>query len=349
MSANLARRDFLNPARFAAKSTAADELSKQRIPTVTLRREAMACMFEIQLAADDPGRECAARAFDRIDELEAQLTVYRDDSEVSAINRDAAEKAIAVEPALFELLCRCDHWTKLTNGAFDITSSPLIRAWGFMRRRGRVPTAAEIADAMRVTGMDKVILNTDVRTIQFVSPGVEINLGSVGKGFAIDLIANEFKSRSLRSALLSAGHSSVLALGKPAWDTAWQVELRDPRAEDACLATARLFDNALSTTSSAQQFFEHEGKRYGHVLNPTTGWPATGVLQATALAEDAATAEALSTAFFVNGVEWTRGFCLRHPKVSGLLLPDQPEAKPFIFDNSHVISLPKASESKAPR
>lgn len=354
MNEPLGRRDFLRPGNFlpSAVGTARqrdDEVPVDRIPTVTFRREAMACMFEIQIAADEACREWAARAFDWIDDLESQLTVYRDDSEVSIVNREAYENAIPIEPALFDLLSRCRQWTTATDGAFDITAGPLIRTWGFLRRQGRLPTEIEIADAMRLVGMDNVELQESDQSIRFAKPGVEINLGSVGKGFALDRVAVRLKECGLNGGLLSAGHSSVLAVGTPTWDTAWQVELRDPHSESRAAAIVRLKDRALSTTGSSQQFFEFEGRRFSHVLDPRTGWPANGVAQATAIANDAATAEAVSTAFFVNGIEWTRDYCLRNPEVSALLIAENSSANPSVFDASRSIILPTTGEAKAPR
>ncbi|HEY8460298.1 MAG TPA: FAD:protein FMN transferase, partial [Blastocatellia bacterium] len=177
----------------------------------------MACRFEVTLPLEDQGGVSAAsQALDEVDKLEDQLTIFRQSSEVSLINREAAAGPVRVEQSLFSLLLLCSELCRETGGAFDIASGPLSRCWGFLRRQGRIPELNEIEEAKALAGADKLLLDCESRTVRFARPGVEINLGSVGKGYALDRIAAMMRKR-VRSALLSSGSSSFLAIGSDVW------------------------------------------------------------------------------------------------------------------------------------
>jgi FAD:protein FMN transferase len=301
---------------------------------VHVAREAMACRFEVTVPQTEPrGISAANEALDEIERLEAQLTVYRGSSEVSYINRNAAEVALTVEPRLFELLLLSQKLHSETGGAFDITASPLIRCWGFLHRTGRIPDPDELASARQRVGMSRVLLNTADRTVRFAKPGMEINLGSIGKGYALDQVAAKLRSRGVRNALLSAGSSSVVAVGGP--DGGWMVGVRHPRNAGARVATLKLKDAAMATSGAGEQYFVAEGKRYGHILDPRSGAPARGTAGVTVIASSGAIADALSTAFFVGGCELAETYCRDHPDVMALIVPESSSAGPRVF-GSHA-------------
>jgi thiamine biosynthesis lipoprotein len=289
---------------------------------VSLSAPAMACEFVIQFPTTQPDRTLAMEAFDWIERLENQLSVYRESSELSSINETACSGPVRVEPTLFRLLQRCRHWWEASDGAVDVTAGPLIKAWGFYQRQGKVPAGEELADALGRIGMDQVRFDHVQRTVQYLRPGMEINLGAVGKGFALDTVAGRLRRVGYRELLLGAGASSILSVGRPPWDDAWTIDLRHPLTRSRPIALVQLKDAAVSTSGVSEQNFEADGRRLGHVLDPRTGRPATGMLQTTALADDAAEAEALSTAFFVNGVAWSEEYCRRHHEVGALLIPE---------------------------
>lgn len=293
---------------------------------IRLRRQAMACMFELQIPALLAGRRDVAKAFELIDAIEQQLTVYRDDSEVSRLNQRAATEPVRVEPLLFGLLERCRRYWDETEGAFDITSGPLIRTWGFLRRQGRVPTDDEIAECAACVGMHLIELNRRNRSIRFSKPGMELNFGAIGKGYALDRSARFLRGCGIEAALMSGGHSSVVAIGKPQWDDGWRVDVADPLNLDRTIATLVLKDQAIATSGLASQSFVVGGERYGHILDPRTGRPAKNALQVTACAPSASRAEALSTAFFVKGFDWTAEHCRRHQEL-GVLYISEPVSK----------------------
>lgn len=289
---------------------------------VRVSRRAMATTFEVALPFGTPDAVPAAEAaLDLIDDLEDQLTVYRDHSEVSRLNAGAADRPVTLEPRLFDLLARCAGWTRETDGAFDIAAGALVRAWGFYRREGRVPTAREQADAMHRTGMRHVVL--DAGAIRFRVPGLELNLGAVGKGYALDRAAELLRREwGVRSALLHGGSSSVLAVGTPPDDLrGWPINLRHP-TQDRSLGTVYLADRGLGTSAATFQFFEYNGRRYGHLLDPRTGRPAAGTASASVTAPTAAEADAMSTAAFVAGAAAAERLTRTRPHLGAVVLAD---------------------------
>jgi thiamine biosynthesis lipoprotein len=313
-------------------------------------RRAMATLFEILFPIQTGNAPAAANeCFDLVDELEAQLTIYRDDSEVSRLNRRAADESVEVEPRLFDLLITAERLTARTWGAFDVTAGPLIKTWGFFRREGRMPTPAERQEALDRVGMRHVQLNSMSRTVRFSQPGVEINLGSIGKGFALDRAVEVLDQRGISSALLHAGGSSVRAMGRqPGEERGWSVGIRHPWEEGRRIATVYLQDRALGTSAATFQHFEYNKRRLGHLLDPRSGRPADGIASATALAPTAAEADALATAFFILGVEKTRLFCAAHPTVGAVLLPDGAELPVLIGTAADEVSLPLAPAGITP-
>jgi thiamine biosynthesis lipoprotein len=287
---------------------------------IRVHRRAMACRFEVVLSAKDTRFVADANEMlGEADRLEASLTVFRETSDLVHINRTAASEPVPVSGELFDLLTHCAHLHAATSGAFDVTSTPLSRCWGFLKREGRLPAPDAIDRARSLVGMDAVALDPLRRTVRFTRPGIELNLGSIGKGFAVQSIADRLAARGVEHALVSAGASSVLALGGRG--RGWVVDVTSRQASRR-LARLRLRNCALGTSGAGEQFIEVEGRRYGHVLDPRTGWPASGVLSASVVTTDAASADALATAFFIGGLELAREYCATHERTLALITPE---------------------------
>jgi thiamine biosynthesis lipoprotein len=287
-------------------------------------RRAMACEFAVQYhAADGPAAtDAMLAAFDMIDQLETQLTIYRDQSDIISINRTAAQQPVAVEPQLFALLELCAWLYEETGWAFDLTSSALSRVWGFLRREGRVPTEAEVAAALAAVGQDKVVLNASQQTVRFLDPAVEINVNAVGKGYALDRAAQLLAERGVNDYLWHGGNSSVLARGRDREDDGWgwRIAVPHPHGPGEIVGVITLVNQALGTSGAGTQFFVADGRRYGHLIDPRTGWPAEDVYTATVVAATAAEADALSTAFYVMGPGETAEYCAAHEDVAAVLV-----------------------------
>ncbi len=290
-------------------------------PTVRVQTRAMACEFAVVMNPGPPRQVMlASDALDMIHALEAQMTVYRPQSELSQLNRRAAAEPVAVEQTLFDLLLQARDISEETGGAFDPTSGPLISLWRQCRGEGRIPTPAEIADMLAIVGMHHVHFDPDQRTITFDRPGVELNLGAIGKGHAVDRAAAFLLQEGLDAWLIHGGYSSVLVRGPHAGRDGWPVGLRNPLLPHERLGTLMLCDQALSTSGSNVQYFRHAGQRYGHILDPRTGWPPSHLLSVSVVAPTAAAADALSTAFFVAGVENSLRYCDNHPEIGAIFV-----------------------------
>jgi FAD:protein FMN transferase len=304
---------------------------------IRVHRTAMACRFEVVLRDRDAAQIAAARAaLDEADRLEALMTVFRDTSALVRINRTARDGAVRAEPELFEILQLSSRMHAATGGAFDITSTPLSRCWGFLRREGRLPPFDEIEAARARVGMEHVELDPARHTIHFRRPGIELNLGAIGKGFALDCMAQLLRSRGCRQAVLSAGGSSVVAIGGasgPALSAVegWTIDLRSRQLTRGRIARLRLRDGALATSGAGEQFVDVNGTRYGHVLDPRTGWPAAGVISASVVARDAAVADALSTACLIAGESLAARYCAAHPETLVLLTLDDGSERYRVF------------------
>jgi thiamine biosynthesis lipoprotein len=287
-------------------------------------RRAMACEFVIEHHAADGSlaADAALEALDLIERIEDQLSIYRDHTEVANLNRHAAEDGVEVEPGLFSLIQQCRRLHEQTGGAFDFTSGPLSRAWGFFQRAGRVPGADELAAARELVGAQFVELNDSRFSVRFLKPGVEINFNSIGKGYALDRAAAHLESMGLADFLCHGGRSSVLARGRDRSGryNGWGVAVPHPLKPEGQVGEIQLVDNALGTSGSGTQFFEHEGRRFGHLIDPRTGQPTEGVYTATAVASTAAEADALATAFYIMGPGGASEYCAAHDDVGAVLV-----------------------------
>jgi thiamine biosynthesis lipoprotein len=288
----------------------------------------MGSYFEVRLGANTPGAvELTGRALDLIDELESQLTVYRDDSEVSRLNATAHLGPVEVEPGLFGLLERAVALGQATGGAYDVTAGALSVAWGFFRGPRRVPDPATLADARARTGQDYLRLDPSLRTVAFDRPGVVINLGSIGKGYAIDRAVDVIRDHWWpTTALVHGGRSSLYALGSPPgrFGDRWEIAVRNPLRPESPLGVVRLRNRGLGTSGTDFQKFEAAGRVFGHILDPRTGEPALGPAGVTVLAPTAADADALSTAFYLLGAEAAANYVSEHPEVGALFVEEGP-------------------------
>jgi len=339
------RRDFMRPRQLARSAGQVFGAPEERpgedppsgrpdVALLRVARPAMATTFEVLVPYGTArGLEAAEAALNEVDRLEAQLTVYRESSEVSRMNRLAGVMAVPIQEGLYGLLALAARITRETGGAYDISTGALIKAWGFYRRCQRVPSAAERAEVLSRVGMGYVVLDREGQTVRYLRRGLEINLGSIGKGYALDRAAALLRGDwNLTAGLLHGGHSSVYAIGSaPGDERGWAVGIRHPWDAARRIAVVRLRDGALGTSAATFQHLEYQGRKLGHLLDPRTGWPAEAVAGASAVAPTAAEADALATAFFVLGVEGTRAYCAEHPAVGAVLLPQGDAAEPVVI------------------
>ncbi|MGB0595457.1 MAG: FAD:protein FMN transferase [Rubripirellula sp.] len=282
-------------------------------------RRAMATEFVVILpAAHADAVEVAVSALELLDSIEQSLTIYRPDSEISRVNRMAFAEPVPVSDATFQLMQRAIRWSQRTNGGFDVTAGPLVEAWGFTTRSGKKPTEQAIEQARQRVGYEKIELSEPDRSVRFAAEGMSINLGAIGKGDALDQVAARLHRDGLHDFLIHGGNSSIIAAGDQVVgsELGWPVGVAHPTKPKHRLAGIRLRNQAIATSGSGKQFFHHRGRRYGHVIDPRTGYPAGDLLSLTVLMERASDADACATGLFVEGSERTENFT-----VDEVLLP----------------------------
>ncbi|MDO8588575.1 MAG: FAD:protein FMN transferase [Armatimonadota bacterium] len=273
---------------------------------ITLSRNAMATRFEIVLCGEDESRLRAAgeEALDEVERLDARLSAFRPDSEISDINVRAARESVRIDPSLFRLLRKTQRLNELTEGAFDITVGPLMQCWGLVQGKGRKPEAGELEAARRLTGMRHVVLDEASSSVRFDLEGVSLDLGAIGKGHAVQRAADILRDVGVSSALIHGGTSSVYGIGAPPDGPDWRVAIRHPAEPEKILAVAGLRDSSLSVSAAHGKSFTIHGIEYGHVIDPRTGYPSQNAVLAAVVGPNATEGDALSTALLVLGETW---------------------------------------------
>lgn len=301
-------------------------------PIVRLACRAMNTRFEVALWGREPAylTSVAEEALREVQALDAQLSFYRDDSDIRMLNVVAAHRPVTVEPRLFRLLQRARDLCVATDRAFDPAVAPLLQAWGFTGGGGRVPTDEELEAARRISGMDLLELDPEALTVRFTCEGVMLDLGAIGKGYAIERAAELMVDYEVPGALIHGGTSTVYAVGTQPDGSEWQIAVRDPTSPDAALMAVPLRDQALSVSASHGKSFTHAGEQYGHVLDPREGRPVRGVLLAAVRCASATDSDALSTALLVRGETFFSSLREIAPESAALVLTPCDDGPPRV-------------------
>ena len=270
--------------------------------------DAMGSTFSIVLYGHDRSRveEAVRSAFDEIGRIEGMLSAYRPGSELSEVNRLAGRQAVRVSSEFFRLLTACLENSRQTEGAFDITVGPLLKAWGFFRDKGgRLPEEEELAAALARVGYRHVRLDPRAQTVQFDNAGVEINAGGIGKGYAVDRAVEILKASGFDTALVAGAGSSICGLGAPPSEPkGWRIDIPDPKNPRRPAGTVFLRDMSISTSGNYEKSFWAGGRIYSHIIDPRTGIPAAGVALVSVVAPRALDSEAWTKPCFILGREW---------------------------------------------
>jgi thiamine biosynthesis lipoprotein len=264
-------------------------------------RAMMGTEVSVFLWSDDPktGNALLEEVFQEAVRIDHLMSTYRDDSEISKINRQAAQSDLEIGDELFELITQSIEISTLTGGAFDITYDSVGQHFDF--RRQQRPDAETTALELENINFRYLELNTAARTIGFTKNGVRINLGGIAKGYVVERGVDILRRSGVQNAIVTAGGDSRLLgdrRGRP-----WMVGIRDPRKDGKVAISVPLEDEAISTSGDYERFFEEDGVRYHHIIQPVTGAPAGEVHSATVFGPDAVFTDALSTSVFVMGVD----------------------------------------------
>lgn len=258
--------------------------------------------------------EAIDAAFNRVDEIEKMASVTISTSDVNKINEAAGKEYIKVHPEIIHIIKTSVEYSKISNGAFDITVSPLIKLWGIGTDDERIPTDSEIKEKLALVNYNDISINEADSSVKLMKEGMSIDLGGVAKGFTADEIIKVFEKYGVKSAIINLGGSSIYTLGEKPDKTLWAIAIQHPRKEknEGNIGIVKLSQGALSTSGDYQRFFIKDGKRYHHILDTATGYPAdAGVMSNTIFINSNIDypnmiADILTKITFVSGVE--KGF-----------------------------------------
>lgn len=331
----LSRRALLRRAGAGALATVAGGLSLfpsrdadgQPLREFRQARYLMGTVAEIAVAAADQqiADRAMASGFQALRQVEQRMSIYQPTSELSRLNRLAAQTWVHTDAEILTVVAEALRLSRQSDGALDITILPLMRLWGFVQHAGRLPTLAELHATLPLVDYRHVYLDASRQAIHFDRTGVALDFGGIAKGFAVDKAVAAVLAQGADHALVNAG-GDLFALGTATAKTSWVVDLQHPHETDRSLATMRVHNRSVATSGNYEKYFEQHGKRYGHLIDPRTGYPVAEVASVTVLADTAMQADAISTAAFVLGPDQGLALLERLPHVEGLMAIGRPEA-----------------------
>ncbi len=304
------------------------------LPLRKLAFRAMATQCEIQYTA--PAGDAQAKRFEAAAEgwvhaFEAKFSRFQPGSIVSRINDAAGRDWVPVDPETEALLAMCDTLHFMTRGILDPSALPLIRIWNWKADPPAVPTAEAIASALRLVGWSKV--RREPGRVFLPEKGMALDFGGFGKEYAVDIVSLIAKDHGITDSLVDFGHD-LRASGAPPGRPAWHIGLEDPRSPGKTLGSVGLTGKSIASSGDYIRSFTIAGRRYGHIIDPRTGWPvANGCTQATVIAETCLQAGMLSTSAFISGVEKGLEMIRSVPGAEGIILTEHERAQTRGFFN----------------
>ena len=304
-------------------------------PALQLVRRAhyqMGTIFEISAYGkqEDARRTASAmeEAFAEIRRADEVMSNYRPDSDLMRLNEAGSSGFVPLPADLYALLQEAVKYSRLTGGAFDVTAGLLVEAWQQAAAQATLVSRRELLRLLPLAGDSRLVFDDEKQAVRFDRPGVRVDLGGIAKGWAVDRAAAVLRRHGIERALISAGSSTLYAIGSPPSQPGWEIGIRHPLAQDddvdenrheeKILATVSLKDEALSTSAGYEKPIEIQGKTYSHLLDPRSGIPAEGMLSATVISPTAVESDALSTGVFILGREQAAAL-LRRLKLSGIV------------------------------
>lgn len=290
----------------------------------TAARYLMGTPWEVKAYGSQESCEPALEAaLTEVDRLERLLSLYREDSELARINRSSETGGLKAHPEVLWLISEAVRYASLSEGAFDPTSGPLIRLWGFGSDGSKAipPEPSRIRETLTQIGFQNLVVDTATATLHRLQEGTEIDLGGIGKGYAVDRAAQVLKDHGIECALVSCG-STTYALGSPPGLEGWRIGIQHPRKPGKLLESILIRDQAISTSGDYERFFTYDGQRFVHILDPRTGYPVIGMASVTVVSPTALAADALSTAAFVLGTAQGKKLLEGLPGVEGFFVSE---------------------------
>ncbi len=300
------------------------------LPLIKMARPCLGTIVEITVADKDKPRGIVNRAikkaFTEIERIDDLLSRFKSESDIGRINADAYNRPTKVSPETISLIEKSIMFSQLSDGAFDITISPLMEIWGFEEKHKKhIPTAEQLKQALDKVGYQNIDIIKEEQSVFLAQPAMSLDLGGIAKGYAVDRAIAVLKQEGIESALVNAG-GDIYALGGRDKDKKWQIAVQRPRKKDTILTVLEIEDRAVVTSGDYQKYIEIDGRRYSHIINPKSGYPCSEVpASVTVLTEDCVSADALATALFVLGPQEGIGLVNQLENTEAIVVSSQEE------------------------
>jgi len=307
-------------------------IAQPQVRPVTFRTQTMGTWASLTLVTPDSAAVAglAHRSLLALHRVDSLMSNWTTTSEVARLNRESYDVAGPVDPEVMEVLLAARRIGRASGGAFDLTVEPLVRAWGFLGGTPRVPDADEIEKLLWGVGWRHVQLDSAAGTLLLAVESVRIDLGGIAKGHGVDQVAALLGEAGVTDALVDLS-GNMAVLGSPPGRDHWNIGIRDPAGDGPHLARLALTNTAVATSGNYEQFVSRDGHRYGHILDPRTGWPASGLESVTVVTTRAVDADGWATALLVMGPEAARELAARRDDLAVVLLERDPAGRLIVW------------------
>jgi thiamine biosynthesis lipoprotein ApbE len=328
-----------------------DEGREQELTLFKKAALSMGTVFEVSVyvANKYEAEEAFNDVFKEINRLDYLMSNYKEESELSKVNKNAASEPTTCDNELAYVIEQSLQYSDITDGAFDITIGPLMKKWGFFKEQGRVPNKEELKSVLKSVSYKNIIIGEEVKkslfrdpsivkTISFKHSGTQIDLGGIGKGYAVDMAIRVLKGNGINSALINFA-GNIYAYGTPPEKDSWVIGLQHPRKSERLLGSFEIRDKAVSTSGDYEKFFTIDGERYSHIIDPRTGSPVKGIVCVTIVTDNATRADALSTGVFVLGLDKGMDLIEKLSDVEGIIIYEDADSRLSIKASSGMEAL----------
>ncbi|MEM4248041.1 MAG: FAD:protein FMN transferase [Candidatus Nanoarchaeia archaeon] len=305
-------------------------------PKLVMSFPVMGTIAEIQFYGDEKRTQKAADIVKKkFDEIEKTFSIFDPASELAKLNSNAFNTPFQCSEQLWELINKARFFHKISDGAFDISCAPLMELWGFYRKQGQLPKKSEVESTLQRVGLDKIIFDDKNHSVQFTVPGMRLDFGGVAKGYAVDLATEAAKAAGIKAGIINLGGNLKCLEEPPPKKKAYTIGIRDPFNKNSVCGTVELLNKSCSTSGNYEKYVNIEGKRFTHIMNPSTGMPVENSISVTVITESACDADALSTSFFIQGEKILNKVLEHYPSIQILMITETQE-NPLEITNENI-------------
>ncbi|MCR4321002.1 MAG: FAD:protein FMN transferase [Candidatus Brocadiaceae bacterium] len=321
---------------FSPPSQGGGRGGKESISDIKLLKQTrmvMGTFAEVSIYSNDENTAGKAieESLDEMERMDRIMSNYKKESELSRLNKKAVKSPVPCNGELLDVIEQSQYYSELSGGAFDITVSPIVALWGFFREKGNMPPDKEIERLLPAVSYKNIVINKSNNpkkpaTIFLKNTQTQIDLGAIGKGYAVDKALEIIRKYGINNGCINLG-GNIYVLGTPPGKNAWKIGVQHPRDGNEILGYLELRNEATATSGDYERFFEFDGKRYSHIINPQTGRPVSGTLATTIVAPAGTAVDALSTIVFVLGHEKGMELIKKIPNADAMIAYEDKDGK----------------------